>query len=77
MPNESGSAALFELARRVLPGGISHENRYWSPHPKYTARASGARKWDVEGREFGDCGHFMAEEAPGRVVEAVRGFICS
>ena len=30
---------------------------------------------DVEVREFEDCGHFAAEEAPGRVVEAVRGFM--
>ncbi len=30
---------------------------------------------DVEVREFEDCGHFVAEEAPGRVVEALRGFM--
>ena len=30
---------------------------------------------DVELREFDDCGHFVAEEAPGRVVEAPRAFI--
>jgi len=30
---------------------------------------------DVEVREFEDCGHFVAEEAPGRVVEAIRGFM--
>ena len=29
---------------------------------------------DVEVREFEDCGHFVAEEAPGRVVAALRGF---
>ena len=54
MPNESGSAALFEQARRVLPGGISHENRYWNPHPNYITRATGSRKWDVDGREYID-----------------------
>ena len=30
---------------------------------------------DVEVREFADCGHFLAEEAPGRVVEVLRGFM--
>ena len=30
---------------------------------------------DVEVHEFEGCGHFAAEEAPGRVVEAVRGFM--
>ena len=54
MPNESGSAALFEQACRVLPGGILHENRYWNPHPKYITRAAGSRKWDVDGREYID-----------------------
>ena len=30
---------------------------------------------DVEVREFEDCGHFVAEEAPGRVVTALRRFM--
>ncbi len=30
---------------------------------------------DVEVRELEDCGHFVAEEAAGRVVEALRGFM--
>ena len=30
---------------------------------------------NVEVCEFEDCGHFLAEEAPRRVVEAVRGFM--
>ena len=33
---------------------------------------------DVEVHELEDCGHFVAEEAPGRVGEALRGFMgCS
>ena len=33
---------------------------------------------DVEVHEFEDCGHFLAEEAPGRVGAALRGFMeCS
>ena len=30
---------------------------------------------DVEVQEFEDCGHFVAEEAPGRVAEVIRGFM--
>ena len=30
---------------------------------------------DVEVQEFEDCGHFLAEEAPGRVVTALRDFM--
>ena len=30
---------------------------------------------DVELHEFADCGHFLAEEAPDRVVSALRGFM--
>ena len=30
---------------------------------------------DVEVREFEDCGHLVAEEARGKVVEALRGFM--
>ncbi|MCY4558466.1 MAG: hypothetical protein OXF79_19235 [Chloroflexi bacterium] len=30
---------------------------------------------DVEIHEFEDCGHFLAEEAPDRVVETLRSFM--
>ena len=30
---------------------------------------------EVEVREFKDCGHFRAEEAPSRIVEALRSFM--
>ena len=30
---------------------------------------------EVEIREFEDCGHFLAEEAPGSLVEALRSFL--
>ena len=30
---------------------------------------------DVEVHEFEDCGHFLAEEAPGGVVDALRTFM--
>jgi glutamate-1-semialdehyde 2,1-aminomutase len=48
------SEALYERARAVLAGGVSHEARYQEPHPKYIARAKGARKWEVDGTEYID-----------------------
>ena len=48
------SESLFEQAREVLAGGISHESRYASPYPKYIERAEGSRKWDVDGCEYVD-----------------------
>ena len=41
-------------ARRVMPGGVSHELRYCLPHPIYTARAEGAHKWDENGVRYID-----------------------
>lgn len=45
---------LFQRAREVLPGGVSHELRYRDPHPIFIDRAKGAEKWDVEGRRYID-----------------------
>ena len=43
-----------QCARVALPGGVSHELRYRDPHPVFVDRASGAEKWDVEGRRYID-----------------------
>jgi len=48
------SAELWERAQRSLAGGVSHDGRFLPPHPVYMNRALGARKWDVEGREYID-----------------------
>ena len=49
-----GSRALAERARGVFPSGVTHDIRAFSPFPIYAARARGARKWDVDGREYVD-----------------------
>ena len=71
-----GSAQLWERARRSLAGGVSHDGRYLPPHPTYFARASGARKWDVEGREYIDyamgSGAMMLGHSHPDVVKAVQ-----
>ena len=72
-----GSRALAERARRVFPSGVTHDLRAFAPFPIYAARAQGARKRDVDGREYVDYigGHgalLLGHNRP-EVMEAVRG----
>jgi len=48
------SARLATEARRVFPGGVTHDARYLTPFPLYIDHARGARKWDVDGNELID-----------------------
>jgi len=74
--NLNSSAALSERARKVMPGGVTSNVRYRAPHPIYFARASGAYKWDVEGRRYIDykmgSASQMLGHCPPKVVEAVQ-----
>ncbi len=70
------SAALADRARQAIPGGITHDIRHLVPYPVYIDRASGARKWDVDGHEYVDywMGHgalFLGHCHP-TVVKAVQ-----
>lgn len=70
------SGTLFEQARSVLAGGVSHENRYAKSGPKYVTHACGSRKWDVDGHEYVDYAMGSASLVLGHahpdVVDAVR-----
>ncbi len=70
------SKALSRRARAALPGGVSHELRYRDPHPVFIDRASGAEKWDVEGRRYIDFKMGSASQMLGHchpaIVEAVQ-----
>lgn len=46
------SAALSTRARRLLPGGVTHDVRLADPFPLAAARASGSHKWDLDGHEL-------------------------
>jgi glutamate-1-semialdehyde 2,1-aminomutase len=46
------SAALSDRARRLFPGGVTHDVRLADPFPLAVARAEGARKWDLDGHEL-------------------------
>lgn len=56
----SASAALFERARKVIPGGVNSPVRAFKAvggEPVFLARGKGARVWDVDGNEYLDhCG---------------------
>jgi glutamate-1-semialdehyde 2,1-aminomutase len=70
------SAALYERARQVIPGGITHDGRHLAPFPVYVERAQGAYKWDVDGNQYIDywMGHgalFLGHCHP-KVVKAIQ-----
>ncbi|HEY3083343.1 MAG TPA: aspartate aminotransferase family protein [Chloroflexota bacterium] len=48
------SAALYEEAKQVFPGGVTHDGRYMQPFPIYVTHAQGSRKWDADGNEYVD-----------------------
>ncbi len=48
------SFALAERARKVIPGGITHDIRQLKPFPVYVEHAQGARKWTADGQELID-----------------------
>jgi len=70
------SAELYEQARKVLPAGLTHDSRTLLPYPIYAARASGPRKWDVDGNEyvdyFGGHGALLLGHGHPAVVEAIQ-----
>lgn len=55
-PDEnSKSAALYQRAEPVMPGGNSRHTVYFPPYPIYLERGEGCRVWDVDGVERIDC----------------------
>src|SRR5947199_10601692 len=70
------SLALYERARGVIPGGVTHDGRHLQPFPLYVDRAEGALKWDVDGHRYIDywMGHgaLLFGHNPPAVRDAVR-----
>jgi glutamate-1-semialdehyde 2,1-aminomutase len=48
-PDSPHSAALYDRARRVLPGGNTRTTVFVAPHPLYAQEGHGARVIDVDG----------------------------
>jgi len=79
MATETGlsrSAALYERARRVLPGGVSRNAVLRDPHPLYASHGEGCRLTDIEGVTRIDFANNMASLVHGHadpdIVGAVR-----
>ena len=70
------SRVLYQRAQQVFPSGVTHDGRYLRPYPIFVSRASGSRKWDVDGNElvdyFGGHGSLILGHNHPVVVEAVR-----
>lgn len=72
----AGSRVLAERAARVLPDGVSTDTRLFDPYGIYIERASGTRKWDVDGNEyrdfFGGHGAMMLGHSHPRITQAIQ-----
>jgi len=76
--DRSASAALFDRALRVIPGGVNSPVRSFRSvggHPYFVARGEGAYVWDVDGNRLLDFvqsyGASILGHADPRVVRAV------
>lgn len=69
------SAACTVEAKTIFPSGIVHDSRKTDPYPIYIERASGSRKWDIDGHEyidyFGGHGALILGHGHPQVLEAV------
>lgn len=69
------SLRRHEDARALLPSGLVHDSRRTWPHPLYIERASGSRKWDIDGNEYvdyyGGHGSLLLGHQHPKVVAAV------
>jgi len=68
---ELRSAALYERAKQVLPGGVSRNTVLRSPHPIYVSHAKGCRVVDVEGVTRIDLANNMASLIHGHAHPVV------
>lgn len=64
-----GSATLYKESLQTFPSGVTHDIRFLQPFPIFVDRATGSRKWDVDGNEYVDyvMGHgalFMGSAHP-------------
>ena len=69
------SGNLFERAKKVMPGGISHNVHFFPPYPFFIKKTKGSKIWDVDGNEYvdlwmGNFTHILGHRPPV-VVRAV------
>jgi glutamate-1-semialdehyde 2,1-aminomutase len=70
------SRAIWEEARKYLPGGVAGQSAFLAPHPIYVDKAVGGRLVDVDGNIYIDLllGAFpnILGHSPAPVVKAVK-----
>ncbi len=73
------SGKLFQRAKKVMPGGVCHNIRYFPPYPFYIKEAKGSRIWDVDGNEYIDLwmAHYEAilGHSPEIIVNELSGIL--
>lgn len=50
----SKSKNLFNLAKKVIPSGVSSPVRYFEPYPFYVKKSQGSSIWDEDGNHYTD-----------------------
>lgn len=71
------SAALYERAREVEPGGDSRTTIFFAPHPLFARRGQGPRLEDVDGNVYLDCLNNYTALVHGHAHPAVAGRIAA
>ncbi len=75
------SGRLFERAKKVFAGGVSHNARFYEPYPIFVSRAKGRHIWDEDGNRYTDywMGHMalILGHSPGVVTEALRAQVAN
>ena len=69
------SAAYWEVAKDLVPGGLMSGARKMEPYPVYIERGKGAYIWDIDGNRYIDCtmsfGVHVLGHGPEAVLEAL------
>jgi len=73
---EPKSKALYERAKKVLPGGVNSPVRAFDPYPFFVESAQGSKLTDADGKTYVDyCmayGALLLAHANAEVIEAVK-----
>jgi glutamate-1-semialdehyde 2,1-aminomutase len=69
------SKAIYEDAKKLFPGGVQHNIRFFHPYPFYVVRAKNQHLYDVDGNEYVDywMGHMalILGHTPDPIVRAI------
>lgn len=70
------SRVMFQAASKIMPGGLSHNARYFEPYPFFVSRAKAQHIWDIDGNRYTDywMGHtaLIFGHSPDVVISEIR-----